>query len=219
MERPLLLIPALAIGILLACILPGCSKDKLISKPPQEPGAYLPVYPGSHWTYQRTSYSLTDTLIDTIREESPPEYILHYLLNSQGTDSTANYVPYWKGVPLYKYSFPAASHDHPSSGTAGHKLVDHLSETVPYTSNHFHNQYASSFIYVAAKGISLTVGPVTYPDVIKVDHYYEYMTYGECITLSRFYARNVGLVKEIRFPLYSTDTAAVINLIDYHINN
>src|SRR4030095_5992968 len=74
------------------------------SYPTIYPLPYLPVYPGSDWTY-------LDDDGDTIIYKTESNYILHSYSSAKlyGAETEPVYVPVWRGMPIYGYSTPAES--------------------------------------------------------------------------------------------------------------
>jgi hypothetical protein len=205
-----------------ALALTGCEKDPALQPESYDtifPGPYLPAYPGSSWVYESTTYTPSDTVVDTVTINASPAYQLHAFRMAGTNDSTRAYVPYWDGMPLYKYSTPVIRYNSPAHGNYGeYYLYNILSETAGEKSYSGINQYAQNFSEVMDVGIAHTAGTIAYSDVIRVNYYQKQTSY-LLLLKTRYFARDIGMVKMESFLPGDTLPYKVMILMNHHINN
>jgi hypothetical protein len=175
------------------------------------PGPYLPVYPGSFWNYNS----------GTVRHSTYSNYILHsfeYVKDNRLYESKPCYIPYWNGIPVYKYSSPIGwtRYGIPQSDlTQQYFMLYFLSETIDENwidsavSNKYYNW--ESMDKVVAVNISIVSGNNSYDSVIAVQHFFG-SDYQKSST--NYFAKNIGLVR-----VDDAKDSTILILDNYFINH
>lgn len=176
------------------------SPDTLFPKP------YLPIYPGSWWTYVYPYDNATFT-------DNAEGYVLDELHYGQ-YHSQKYYVPKWRGCSFFGYTFLNAS----ASQIATSELMEEQWVQWVYVPNSGGDpRYNSYTIYreVDSIGITHAVNSVIYTDVIKVHERYDPSgTNPIAYHYYYYYAKDVGLIEK-KDAIGNT----VYYLLAYHINN
>jgi hypothetical protein len=193
----------------------SCKKDQQVDYETIYPLPYLPVYPGSHWTY-------LDENGDTLVQSTSSEYQLHSYksFNLDGNNTDPVYVPYWNGYPVYGYSTP----EYTTSGAFtdfhyGMKQVGYLSEQLGQSWSTYANQYGSSGRKVVNIDTTLLVNSILFNHVIKVNDYGSsyHEPPGNHLRATNYYAKDIGLIQQDE--IYN-DTLVIhhLKIISYFIN-
>jgi hypothetical protein len=203
--------------ILFVFILFGCNDKPEIEIQTIYPLPYLPVYPGSYWTYLN---EFGDTIHSFVEDEYKTDRYQSYELNGNYTDNA--FVPFWNGLPIYGYSTPeytvtAAYHE---TGKEGKRQLPILKETKGYGWRTYSSQYGSSARWVVAVDTTIVVNSITYNNVIVVnDSGYSYQGLNTVHSFGRasYFAKDVGLIREDRDG--GSGIIIHLSLIDYFINH
>ena len=189
----------------------SCKKEKQEAIQTIYPLPYLPVYPGSKWTYLNQNG-------DTLIQSTAPEYQLHQYQISYGYKTDNVYVPFWNGKPIYGYSTP--DNDSPY-GSPGETQIGYLSEKKGEQFYVYGSNMGSSWRVVENIDTNITVNSINYNNVIEVRKYYfpQWGAGAHNTHLSgiSYYAKNIGLIKE-DYYLYDT-LSGHIDMISYFINH
>lgn len=172
------------------------------------PRPYLPIYPGSWWTYRNASDSTTFT-----------EYAGGYVLDRMSYNeynSQEYYVPLWRGRTYFGYGFY-------NEGGAGcfTKELDPFSGTGSWLYEPNPGDPRFSYWNVWRKtdstGLTLTIDSVIYTDVIKVVEYeISSGSTAQWDVFDYYYAKDVGL---IRVDKVTIGLEPKYYLIDHFINH
>lgn len=200
--------------IIFLIIFVSCQKEKQKDYETIVPLSYLPVYPGSSWTYLNENG-------DTVKQFTLPEYQLHsyksYKLFGNNTDKV--YVPFWNGVPVYGYSSPLVTTSPAwTDYYVGLKQVGYLSETPGQSWVLFSSQYEKFFRTVVNIDTTVTVNTITYNHVITVYDSAKFIgRINFRLSEINYFAKDVGLIQQ---DIYN-DTAIVhhLGIISYFINH
>jgi len=194
--------------VIILLIVSSCKKEDSKNYQTIYPLPYLPVYPGSFWKY------ISDKG-DTVTYTTSDNYILDSFTSNDlgGMKTDPIYVPYWNGEPVYGYSFLWSDGD-------GQILVPYLKEEDKASWSRCGYKYCIDDIIVA-KDTSLVVHYAIYNSVIVVKEANDGLSWGPPPGIHStyfYYAKNVGLIKEINVDEINHDTIQTLNIIDYHIN-
>ena len=175
------------------------------------PSDYLMAYPGSWWEYSdgstidATSWSEVAISSKTIQDNCVTITYDNVILPSYNGYSVAN----------KSYVFEVSSTE-----TRLEPILDTTIGTF-YQKNYYYGSGSASSTHTHTFSLeeklnSLTVNGVIYGDVLHVKYRYEishYQGYGPDEIIDRYFAKNVGLIKEIRFEEInsSTDTFNLVN--------
>ena len=171
-----------------------------------QPMEYLPVYPGSSWTYVDTSGTLVVKSVSTA-------YRPHSFENGTCRTHLA-FVPYWDDMYMYGYRYPAGT----SSGEKTNRLV-YLLKDAPAGTWWELDHWAGTVLFsrILSRDTTILANGLPYSNVIMVGDasgvgpsqcsYHEF----------RYYAKDIGLVRvdEVNFM----DTVSVLELTQYHIEH
>lgn len=185
----------------------SCKKEKQEAIQTIYPLPYLPVYPGSKWTY-------LNEVGDTIIQSTAPEYQLHQYISESIGDYMTDYVyvPFWNGKPVYGYSTPIDNMT-TTFGDNGLTQIGYLSEKKGEQWTTYLSKITTSFRVVENIDTSITVNSINYNNVIKVCDYGHYAPNGpQYLAYVSYYAKNIGLIKEDYGNKH-------IDLISYYINH
>jgi len=177
--------------------------------PTNYPLPYLPVYPGSDWTYM-------DEDGDTIIYKTESNYILHsyYSAKLHGAETEPVYVPVWRGMPIYGYSTPTESQY--NSGIYYQSIiVSEIQGTITYY--HYDNHGYYGWSTVAFTDTSTSVNNLYFENVIVIaDSSGSGYHQNEKLRGYKYYAKDVGLIK-----IESVDSVVhqKLGIISYHINH
>lgn len=200
----------------LCLLLLACDKDQEGSSNPPDghdtifPLPYFPAYPGSWWKY-------VDNHFDTTTRSTAPEYKPDsYEVPISAFQSDTFLVPFYENIPIWGYE----AHTGPISHAGSYPLTTILSDSLLVGSSWTVMYWSGTQIrrQILATDTSLLVNGQTFFPCIVVQEYY---SSGPPLPLrisNRYYAFNVGLVREEIFNLYDS-LELTRNLIQYHINH
>ncbi len=198
---------------ILLILLISCKKEKQESYKTIYPLPYLPVFPGSSWTYINMDG-------DTVSQTTSSEYQLNsyssYALYGSKTDPV--YVPFWNGEPVYGYSSPKETTTGAFEGyERGLSQIGYLSETLGQGWGIGYSQYGGSSRIVSNIDTSITINSITFNHVITVNDWSYIMFVNPRLTKINYYAKDVGLIKQDILK----DTVMIQNLgiISYSIKH
>jgi hypothetical protein len=176
-----------------------------------KPLSYLPVYPGSYWTYSNGDTYTTST--------SYLKDAYQYQGSSQTSDPV--YVPFYNGVPVWGYRMHTAM---VKNGLGSYDpFVTVISETLPVgalwtVAQEYHT---ATRAHIIAKDTIITIsGKDYYPTIVL---YYDVTSDrgGAPVTLPtmrRYYTRDIGLVKEESLYYGNSSVMSEFHITDYFIN-
>lgn len=202
--------------ILLIIFLHTCEKTAIKIDPVEPvydtifPKAYLPAYPGSHWTY-------LDQNDSTIISEVSGDYILDYYIEQEAAYiSDTFYVPALNHIPLWGYE----AHTGPISHGGSYPLTLVLNDTAEvgfsWSVAHWAGNENRRIILARDTMIQLSTN-LTFSSVIVVK---EYQSRPENVPewwYKRYYAKDLGLIKEEYWFSYDS-TYKSMDLLEYKIN-
>ena len=193
------------IVFLLFVVFLACKKENTHEK--ILPGKYFPVYPNSYWKYVNQDG-------DTVTHSTSADYILYsFLCKAFNTYTDSVYVPFWNGKPIYAYSTPVLE----ESMDKGKVFMPLLSENKGYEWLLWYSAKDSILEYVKTVDTALTLQSILYQHVIvvKKDSWDNKLL--SDIHNYRFYARDIGLIKDMDVNESNNDTIRKIELFEYHI--
>lgn len=177
----------------------------------QIPGKYLPIYPGSYWTY-------INQLGDTVTSRVDSLYIRDSTDCNGGYCSRRGLVPVWGGSRMWKYGSSKTDlygkrllYDQLREASVGTEwlatTVTHYDTSLPYRK-------------VTAVDTSLTVRGVQFDSVIVIHEYYTGFLSGYW-KADYYYAKKIGLIMS-NYKVYDWNTntyeTGSRELISYSIN-
>lgn len=172
------------------------------------PRSYLPIYPGSWWTYKRVSDSSTFT-------DQATGYVLDRISYNQFS-SAEYYVPQWRGHSYFGYGFY-------NQGGADYFTKELEEDTgrgswlyEPHPGDPRYS-YWNVMRKVDSAGLTMTIDSVVYTDVIKVIQYdVPSGTTSAYSSYIFYYAKDVGLIRK---DITTFGLVTEYYLIDHFINN
>lgn len=171
-----------------------------------EPQEYLPIYPGSTWTYRDEDGA------QVIKRVSST-YVPHSFIKGNCRTHTA-WVPLWDGLYMYGYQYPAGE----SIGEPSVNLVPLLKEE-PRGTYWILDHWAGTmdFRRIIARDTTIISNGIAYSPVISVARGTGASPFPDQSALHeyRHYARGIGLVRVDRVSL--TDTVPSLELVSYSI--
>jgi hypothetical protein len=199
--RSLRLLFTLAI---LACVLMGCRKEegKVYCSEWEEntvfrPLPYLPVFPGSEWTY-------VDVNGDSVTKRVSSALIPHSWDNGDCSTHTA-FVPFWDGKPMYGYSYPI-----PSSPVRPPTVLFPLLMDAPIGTQEWYEAPTHLLTrMVSNRDTTITIQGTTYDEVLVIAEG------GPIFVKWSYYAKDIGLIKEEQ--RIGSDTLTTLDLVSFTI--
>lgn len=202
---------------LIVVVLASCEKAEPIEHETLTPLPYLPVYPGSSWTY----------VLDgkTIVETTASDYELHSYNSRehQGRKTEPKFVPMWKGQPIYGYSSPKIFYDLENMEESSNGLAQ-----TPFLSEHTTEEFILSNAadyYSVRKTVAwdqiMMVDTITYNEVVVVNDYYQYKNPPDSepvLFKIHYYAKGIGLIGFDEVINAGQDTVPNMRLVRYNIN-
>lgn len=172
-----------------------------------EPEEYLPIHPGSFWTYRKADGSLVVKAVSD-------EYMRHTFIMGQCTTRVAK-VPVWDGRHMYGYRYPSSERVGEPSTVLVSLLKDEAAGTY-WVLDHWAG--TMSFRKIIARDTMIVANGTAYNHVITVAQGTGSSASPNQSALSeyRHYARGIGLVRVDRVSL--TDTLPELELVDYSIS-
>ncbi len=171
-----------------------------------QPMEYLPVYPGSSWTYVDTSGTLVVKSVSTA-------YLPHSFEKGSCRTHIA-FVPYWDGMYIYGYKYPAGT----SYGEKLNGLASLLNDA-PVGTWWELDHWAGTMVFrrILARDTTILANGFPYANVIMVGHASgvdpSQCSYDEF----RYYAKDIGLIRVDN--VHFMDTVSVLELTQYHIEH
>jgi hypothetical protein len=199
-------------GFLLAALIVRCGKsdDRCTDWPTNtvfEPQEYLPIHPGSWWTYSAEDGSQVVKAVSA-------DYVRHSFVMGACTTRAAK-VPFWDGHPMYGYRYPASER----IGEPSVQLVS-LVKDEPRGTYWILDHWAGtmSFRRIIARDTTILANGIAYDNVISVAQGTGGSPFPGQSALHeyRHYAKGIGLVRVDRVSL--TDTVPALALQSYYIH-
>jgi hypothetical protein len=206
------------ICLIILLSLATCKSDEDIY-PIIEPGAYLPVYPNSSWTYL-----YNDSLI--IVDSSSDQYMLHNYYNSCQADHYSDkvYVPFyyrdsaspcWFSGPVYGYNWIQSSYNYSCYAQVAFQypiLKTGIGKVYrKYPGDHY-TEYYQYRMTVKDKIFNGKDSVLIIEEQFLV---YESPVYNYTDILH--FTKNIGLTSDVRIDTLTQDTLSKWILIDYYI--
>jgi hypothetical protein len=192
--------------IFIFTVLFSCKKDD-IDRNVIYPGPYFPVYPNSYWKYVQKDG-------DTITKSTSSDYLPDSFISEEYNVYTEDaYVPFWNGIPIYGYCTPVFV----NANDKGRVLTPLLRDKAGFEWITWQSINDSIIEFVSAMDTVLTVKGTLYQNVIVVEKNSWSDHQLSNIYSYRFYARDIGLIKEIDLNISNNDTLRFSDLIEYHI--
>lgn len=208
----------LVIILVSAVVLLACNKEQVIEYETLYPLPYLPVYPGSSWTYIHPPDK--STVIHTTK----PEYALHSYesKNFRGKRTEPVFVPVWEGQAVYGYSSPIIYYDleNLDESAWGDVQVAHLSEKVGEKIDLSNAEEYTAYRMVTQKELFYALDTAYYSNVLVVNDYLLGKESGAAPILFKiwYYAKDIGLIGMDDVIAAGSDTIPNLRLVDFHIN-
>ena len=178
------------------------------------PSSYLMAYPGSWWEYSDGS----------LIEATGWNEVAVSTKTIQDNCVTINYnnviLPVYNGYPVANtfYVFEVSASETRLEPILDTTLGTFYQKQFYYGSGSMSSTHTHTFT-LEEKLNSLTVNGIVYNDVLHVNYHYEiahHQGYGPDVIIDRYFAKNVGMIKEIRFEEINSSTDT-INLINHFI--
>jgi hypothetical protein len=232
----------LALLIMVASVFVACKKIDAMRPPGKVifyPKPYFPLYPGSSWVY-------VDSLGNDVVKQTLPEYMpFVYVQKFNRYGSIVNepmdtfYMPVFDGLYYSGYERVrtiGASMDHSRNNPKvvfqkyfSEELNNTFFETIIYTSDRINGTVHVSYLYnVVAKNIQIQnpyLGVIDSCVVLNIrmprkrPYAYNDYQYLDTIRVTEYYAKNIGLVRQLVRYRNHTDTIHALELKSYHIND
>ncbi len=171
------------------------------------PRSYLPIYPGSWWTYRWLADSTTFT-------DNASGYELASI-NYDHYNSEKYYVPVWRNRNYFGYGFSNEN----GSQVFTKEVEETLGASWLHESHPGDPRFSNWRVYrrVDSVGLSISVDSVQYNDVIKIIEWESSSgTTANWDAFQYYYAKDVGL---IRMDCLTCSGNIGYYLIDYYISN
>lgn len=212
-----LLSAMLTLAVLAACQKKSSVNNQILTPAPPPPPydtvyplSYFPVYPGSYWEYTIDTGGIITIKTDSTYKKDA------YTVGVAAYQSDTAFVPFYDGVPIWGYE----AHTGPISHAGSYPLTQILSDTLTVGDHWIIASWQGNQISrkITAMNSSVTVSGNTYSPTIVVEEYYSQGPPTYIWKAKRYYALNIGLVKEeINEP--NTSTVYTKELTNYFINN